>query len=78
MSGDQVGAIVTAAITALPSILSIIRESHAQANPDASPLTDAQAKAALRDAVVLSLARDAELRTASASDLGHYTGSTGE
>lgn len=67
--------IVTAAFAALPSIIGAIRAEHAAANPDAPPLTEAQALAALQAAVRASLAKDAQLRQSAA---GVVTDATGE
>lgn len=53
--------IINTAITALPGIIGLIKGSHAAANPGAPPLTDEQVKAALRDAVSQSLAKDDEI-----------------
>lgn len=72
--------ILIAATQALPAILSGIKALHATANPGAEPLTDAQALAALQQAVRESLAKDDVLvsRIASSADLGIVTGSTGD
>jgi hypothetical protein len=53
--------IINTAITALPGIFALVRQQHAEANPGAPPLTDEQVKAALRDAVAQSLAKDDQI-----------------
>jgi hypothetical protein len=50
--------VINTAIGALPSIISLIKSSHAAAQPDAPALTDDQVIAALHDAVVQTLAID--------------------
>lgn len=73
--------IITTAIGALPGIIGLIKGQHAAANPDAPPMTDDQAKAALAAAIAESLAKDARLlqpRVASATELGPPAGANGE
>lgn len=53
--------IINTALGALPSIIELVRGRHAAADPGAPPLTDAQVKAALNDAVAQSLAEDDEI-----------------
>lgn len=55
---SSVGGILNVAIGALPSILALIKSSHAAQNPGAAPLTDADAFAALAFAVASSAAKD--------------------
>lgn len=57
----NVGGLVNTATALLPGIFDLIRSRHAHQNPGAPPLTDDQVKAALRDAVAESLAKDDEL-----------------
>ena len=53
--------IINTALGLLPSVLNLIKANHAAANPGEPPLTDEQVKAALRDAVAQSLAKDDEI-----------------
>lgn len=53
--------IINTAIGALPGIIGLIRANHAAQNPGAPLLTDEEVKAALRDAVAQSLAKDDEI-----------------
>ncbi len=62
MAADtNAASIINTALGALPSILALVKASHATANPGAPPLTDEQVTAALRDAVTQSLAKDDEI-----------------
>lgn len=74
------GNVITAAISALPSILALLKSSHAADNPGAAPITDSQALAALQAAVQASIARDEELKKipATAAALGVHDGGNGE
>jgi hypothetical protein len=46
--------IVATAIQELPGIIDALKRSHAAANPDAPPMTDEQAKAALMHALMVA------------------------
>jgi hypothetical protein len=66
--GNTAVSIVTTAIGALPSILAIIRASHANANPQAPPLTDADVFAALQQAVEHVIAKGEAWKAAHPSE----------
>lgn len=75
MSEINVGGIVNTAIAVLPSVFELFRNRHATDNPGAPPLTDEQVKAALRDAVAQSIAKDDEIE---ADIIRRNPGTTGE
>jgi len=56
--GSNTTSIVNTALAALPQILASLRSNHAEANPGAPPLTDAEVIAGLKSAVDTSLAKD--------------------
>lgn len=78
MSALQASTVVNGLLGALPSILEVFAAHHAAQNPDGTPLTREQARVLLEATVQASLARDEQLRHASAADLGIHTGSVGE
>lgn len=61
MGDVNVAGIINTATAVLPAVFDLIRARHAANNPGAPPLTDEQVKAALRDAVAESLAKDDEI-----------------
>jgi hypothetical protein len=58
MTESIIPGILNTVVGALPSILALVRENHASANPEAPPLTDADVFAALNEAVTKSIAVD--------------------
>lgn len=52
------GLIIATVLKELPGIIDLIKASHAQANPDALPLTDAEVIAALKSNIDASIMKD--------------------
>ena len=59
MSGETAISVLNTALGALPSILALVRSSHAHTHPGAAPLTDADVFAALEQAAAQVLAKGA-------------------
>ena len=55
---SNAASVLNTALAALPHVLEIIRAKHAEDNPGAPPLTDAEVIAGLHAAVTSSLAQD--------------------
>lgn len=79
MVDSLVPGILNTVVSALPSIVALVRENHAKVNPEAPPLTDADVFAALSEAVTNSVAVDEQWKAAHPGDLNGEVpaGSTG-
>lgn len=71
---DNLGGLVNLITGALPSILALIRENRAAANPAAPPLTDAEVIAGLHAAVSSVVAKGDNWKAAHPLNGGNSTG----
>jgi hypothetical protein len=63
-TATDITGVVNVALGALPSILALIRQKHAEEHPNAPPLTNADVFAALAYAVTSSVAKDESWKAA--------------
>jgi len=77
MSPTDYTAIATTAINALPGILALLKANHAQQNPGAPALTDADALRGLNDAVFSTVAKDEAWKAAHPANAASVNGHAG-